>query len=195
MIVALLGFIGILLMIYFVPWRWERIISFLDPGSNPWESGYQLTVSLMSIGRGDWFGVGLGQGLMKMGYLPDAHTDFIFSVIVEETGILGGLMIISLLFALTFRIFLYKQRFVPQKKLFWILFLLWGGYSFGATHFYKCGSSGVDYSLQKVSLLPLISGGGTNLIVICLMIGLVLRIDYENKTSMPITVIKRCVQF
>ena len=55
MIVALLGFIGILLMIYFVPWRWERIISFLDPWSNPWESGYQLTVSLMSIGRGDWF--------------------------------------------------------------------------------------------------------------------------------------------
>ena len=75
----------------------ERIISFLDPWSNPWESGYQLTMSLMSIGRGDWFGVGLGQGLMKMGYLPDAHTDFIFSVIVEETGILGGLMIISLL--------------------------------------------------------------------------------------------------
>ena len=87
LIVALLGLIGISLMIIFVPWRWERIISFVDPWSNPWGSGYQLTLSLMSIGRGDWFGVGLGQGLMKMGYLPDAHTDFIFSVIVEETGI------------------------------------------------------------------------------------------------------------
>ena len=141
MIVALLGFIGILLMIYFVPWRWERIISFLDPWSNPWESGYQLTMSLMSIGRGDWFGVGLGQGLMKMGYLPDAHTDFIFSVIVEETGILGGLMIISLLFALTFRIFHISKDSFLRKKLFWILFLLRCSYSLGPTHFYKCGSS------------------------------------------------------
>ena len=78
LIVAILGLAGIAMMIFFVPWRWERIISFMDPWSNPFTSGYQLTLSLMSIGRGDWFGVGLGQGLIKMGYLPDAHTDFIF---------------------------------------------------------------------------------------------------------------------
>ena len=76
-IVAMLGLFAVALMIFFVPWRWERIISFIDPWSDPWGSGYQLTLSLMSMGRGDWFGVGLGQGLMKMGYLPDAHTDFI----------------------------------------------------------------------------------------------------------------------
>ena len=105
LVVALLGVVAITMMIIFVPWRWERIISFIDPWSDPWGSGYQLTLSLMSIGRGDWFGVGLGQGLMKMGYLPDAHTDFIFSVIVEEMGILGGFAIISLLFGLSFRIF------------------------------------------------------------------------------------------
>ena len=80
--------VGIFNLIYWVPWRWERIISFMDPWNDPFGSGYQLTLSLMSIGRGDWFGVGLGEGLMKMGYLPDAHTDFIFSVVVEEMGLL-----------------------------------------------------------------------------------------------------------
>ena len=79
-----IGFLGILALIYFVPWRWERIISFMNPWEDPYGSGYQLTLSLMSIARGDWFGVGIGEGLMKMGYLPDAHTDFIFAVIVEE---------------------------------------------------------------------------------------------------------------
>ena len=194
MIVASLGFMGILLMIYFVPWRWERIISFLDPWSNPWESGYQLTMSLMSIGRGDWFGVGLGQGLMQMGYLPDALTDFIFAVIVEETGILGGLMIISLLFALTFRIFHISKDSFLRKNYFGFFFSYGVAILLGLHIFINVGvASGLLPT--KGLTLPLISGGGTNLIVICLMIGLVLRIDYENKTSMPLTVVKRRVQF
>ena len=134
-IVALLGLVAVTLMIVFVPWRWERIISFIDPWSDPWGSGYQLTLSLMSIGRGDWFGVGLGQGLMKMGYLPDAHTDFIFSVIVEEMGILGGFIIVALLFGLSFRIFilegnLYSEKitlaftFLMELHFFWVCILL-----------------------------------------------------------------------
>ena len=83
LLVLSLALLGVSALIIFVPWRWERIISFTDPWSDPFGTGYQLTLSLMSIGRGDWFGVGLGEGLMKMGYLPDAHTDFIYSVLVE----------------------------------------------------------------------------------------------------------------
>ena len=194
LIVALLGFLGILLMIYFVPWRWERIISFLDPWSNPLEGGYQLTMSLMSIGRGDWFGVGLGQGLMKMGYLPDAHTDFIFSVIVEETGLLGGLIVISLLFALTFRIFFIGKDSLIRKNYFGFYFSFGVAILLGLHIFINVGvASGLLPT--KGLTLPLISGGGTNLIAVCIMIGLVLRIDYENKISMPIAVIKRRVTF
>ena len=194
LVVALLGVIAITMMIIFVPWRWERIISFIDPWSDPWGSGYQLTLSLMSIGRGDWFGVGLGQGLMKMGYLPDAHTDFIFSVIIEEMGILGGFAIISLLFGLSFRIFFIGRESLLRKNFFGFYFSFGVGLLLGLHTFINVGvSSGLLPT--KGLTLPLISGGGTNLIIICLMIGLILRIDYENKNSMPIPIIKRRAQF
>ncbi len=194
LIVALLGIVAIMMMIIFVPWRWERIISFIDPWSDPWGSGYQLTLSLMSIGRGDWFGVGLGQGLMKMGYLPDAHTDFIFSVIVEELGILGGFAIISLLFGLSFRIFFIGRESLVRKNFFGFYFSFGVALLLGLHTFINVGvSSGLLPT--KGLTLPLISGGGTNLIIVCLMIGLILRIDYENKNSMPIPMIKRRAQF
>ena len=194
LVVALLGVIAITMMIIFVPWRWERIISFIDPWSDPWGSGYQLTLSLMSIGRGDWFGVGLGQGLMKMGYLPDAHTDFIFSVIVEEMGILGGFAIISLLFGLSFRIFFIGRESLLRKNFFGFYFSFGVALLLGLHTFINVGvSSGLLPT--KGLTLPLISGGGTNLIIVCLMIGLILRIDYENKNSMPIPMIKRRAQF
>ena len=194
LVVALLGVIAITMMIIFVPWRWERIISFIDPWSDPWGSGYQLTLSLMSIGRGDWFGVGLGQGLMKMGYLPDAHTDFIFSVIVEEMGILGGFAIISLLFGLSFRIFFIGRESLARKNFFGFYFSFGVALLLGLHTFINVGvSSGLLPT--KGLTLPLISAGGTNLIIVCLMIGLILRIDYENKNSMPIPMIKRRAQF
>ncbi len=194
LVVALLGFIAIMMMIIFVPWRWERIISFIDPWSDPWGSGYQLTLSLMSIGRGDWFGVGLGQGLMKMGYLPDAHTDFIFSVIVEEMGILGGFAIIALLFGLSFRIFFIGRESLVRKNFFGFYFSFGVALLLGLHTFINVGvSSGLLPT--KGLTLPLISSGGTNLIIVCLMIGLILRIDYENKNSMPIPMIKRRAQF
>ena len=194
MIVALLGSLGVILMIVLVPWRWERIISFIDPWSNPWSSGYQLTLSLMSIGRGDWFGVGLGEGIMKMGYLPDAHTDFIFSVIVEETGILGGLLIVALLFGLSFRIFFIGRESIARKNFFGFYYSYGIALLLGLHTFINVGVA-CGLLPTKGLTLPLISYGGTNLIIICLMIGLVLRVDYENKNSMPIPIVKRRAEF
>ena len=193
-IVAFLGVVAVTMMIVFVPWRWERIISFIDPWSDPWGSGYQLTLSLMSIGRGDWFGVGLGQGLMKMGYLPDAHTDFIFSVIVEELGILGGFTIVSLLFALSFRIFFIGRESLLRKNFFGFYFSYGVALLLGLHTFINVGVA-CGLLPTKGLTLPLISAGGTNLIIVCLMIGLILRIDYENKNSMPIPIIKRRAEF
>ena len=194
LIVALLGLVGISLMIIFVPWRWERIISFVDPWSNPWGSGYQLTLSLMSIGRGDWFGVGLGQGLMKMGYLPDAHTDFIFAVIIEETGILGGFLIISLLFGLSFRIFSIGRDSLIKKNFFGFYFSYGVALLLGLHTFINVGVA-CGLLPTKGLTLPLISAGGTNLIIVCLMIGIILRVDYENKNSMPVPHFKRRAHF
>lgn len=194
MIVALLGSLGVILMIVLVPWRWERIISFIDPWSNPWSSGYQLTLSLMSIGRGDWFGVGLGEGIMKMGYLPDAHTDFIFSVIVEETGILGGLLIVALLFGLSFRIFFIGRESIARKNFFGFYYSYGIALLLGLHTFINVGVA-CGLLPTKGLTLPLISYGGTNLIIICIMIGLVLRVDYENKNSMPIPIVKRRAEF
>ena len=194
MIVALLGSLGVILMIVLVPWRWERIISFIDPWSNPWSSGYQLTLSLMSIGRGDWFGVGLGEGIMKMGYLPDAHTDFIFSVIVEETGILGGLLIVALLFGLSFRIFFIGRESIARKNFFGFYYSYGIALLLGLHTFINVGVA-CGLLPTKGLTLPLISYGGTNLIIICIMIGLVLRVDYENKNSMPIPIAKRRAEF
>ena len=193
-IVALLGLVAVTLMIVFVPWRWERIISFIDPWSDPWGSGYQLTLSLMSIGRGDWFGVGLGQGLMKMGYLPDAHTDFIFSVIVEEMGILGGFIIVALLFGLSFRIFYIGRESLLKKNYFGFYFSYGVALLLGLHTFINVGVA-CGLLPTKGLTLPLISAGGTNLIIVCLMIGLILRVDYENKISMPIPTIKRRAEF
>ena len=193
-IVALLGLVAVTLMIVFVPWRWERIISFIDPWSDPWGSGYQLTLSLMSIGRGDWFGVGLGQGLMKMGYLPDAHTDFIFSVIVEEMGILGGFIIVALLFGLSFRIFYIGRESLLRKNYFGFYFSYGVALLLGLHTFINVGVA-CGLLPTKGLTLPLISSGGTNLIIVCLMIGLILRVDYENKISMPVPTIKRRAEF
>ena len=193
-IVALLGLVAVIMMIVFVPWRWERIISFIDPWSDPWGSGYQLTLSLMSIGRGDWFGVGLGQGLMKMGYLPDAHTDFIFSVIVEEMGILGGFIIVALLFGLSFRIFYIGRESLLRKNYFGFYFSYGVALLLGLHTFINVGVA-CGLLPTKGLTLPLISAGGTNLIIVCLMIGLILRVDYENKISMPVPTIKRRAEF
>ena len=180
MIVALLGFIGILLMIYFVPWRWERIISFLDPWSNPWESGYQLTMSLMSIGRGDWFGVGLGNSFQKSFFLPEAHTDFIFAILVEELGIIGGIILILIfvtllvgLISIAFDAF-KKGRHFQSYVVFGIFLLISIQVIFNI-------AVNIGLLPTKGLTLPFISYGGTSIIIMLSLIGIVLRINNENK--------------
>ena len=90
-LVITLALISVLALIIFEPYRWERIIAYMDPWADPDKGGYQLTLSLMAISRGDWFGVGLGESLMKLGYLPDVHSDFIFAVIVLRFQSIEGI--------------------------------------------------------------------------------------------------------
>lgn len=185
-----IGFLGILALIYFVPWRWERIISFMNPWEDPYGSGYQLTLSLMSIARGDWFGVGIGEGLMKMGYLPDAHTDFIFAVIVEEMGLVTGIVILSLLFGLCFRTF-YLARKALSRNLHFCFFVGYGVAILIALHTFINIGVATGLLPTKGLTLPFISYGGTHVLVMCALVGLVLRLDYETKLAMPAVNISR----
>ena len=185
-----IGFLGTLALIYFVPWRWERIISFMNPWEDPYGSGYQLTLSLMSIARGDWFGVGIGEGLMKMGYLPDAHTDFIFAVIVEEMGLVTGIVILSLLFGLCFRTF-YLARKALSRNLHFCFFVGYGIAILIALHTFINIGVATGLLPTKGLTLPFISYGGTHVLVMCALVGLVLRLDYETKLAMPAVNISR----
>ena len=193
-LVITLAFLGILALIRFVPYRWERIISFLDPWAYQNDGGYQLTLSLMAIGRGDWFGVGLGEGLMKMGYLPDAHTDFIFAVIVEEMGLLIAIIIVAVLFFLSFRCFHIAKKAL-DRNLYFGYFLSYGVAILIGLHTFINVGVATGLLPTKGLTLPFVSYGGTNLLIMCALSALVLRVDHETKSSMPAVNISRRVSF
>ncbi len=100
------------------PYRLERLTGFLDPWSDPYNSGFQLTQSLIAIGRGEWLGVGLGNGVQKLFYLPEAHTDFVFAVFAEEFGLFGSLVLIALFLALLWRIYMLGIRAANAERFF-----------------------------------------------------------------------------
>ena len=189
-----LGLLGISALIIFVDWRWERIISFIDPWTDPFGGGYQLTLSLMAIGRGEWFGVGLGEGLMKLGYLPDAHTDFIFSVIVEEMGLFTAILIISTLFFISFRSF-YIGRKALERNLYFGFFVAYGVAILIGLHTFINVGVATGLLPTKGLTLPFLSYGGTNLLIMCCLCALVLRVDQETKSAMPSINISRRVSF
>jgi len=162
------------------PYRLARMTSFLNPWAHPFDSGYQLTQSLIAFGRGGWFGVGLGKSIQKLFYLPEAHTDFLFAVIAEELGLVGTLFVIALFAALVLRIFSIGRRAQELGQHF-AGFLAYGFAIWIATQFIV--SIGVNSGIlpTKGLTLPFMSYGGSSLLIHCLMIALVLRIDYENR--------------
>ncbi|MBN6149999.1 putative lipid II flippase FtsW [Xanthomonas sp. AmX2] len=160
------------------PYRLRRITSFLDPWADQLGSGYQLSNALMAVGRGEWFGVGLGGSVQKLNYLPEAHTDFIFSVIAEELGFVGVCLIVALYALLVGRAFWLGMRCVEMKRHF-------SGYiAFGIGLWISLQSFvsvGVNLGIlpTKGLTLPLISAGGSSVLMTCVAMGLLLRVSYE----------------
>ncbi|GAA0693598.1 putative lipid II flippase FtsW [Dyella marensis] len=159
-------------------YRMKRLTSFMDPWKDPFNDGFQLTQSLMAIGRGEWTGVGLGSSVLKLSYLPEAHTDFIFAVISEELGLAGILGVMSL-FALAVGRGLYlglKGVELGQR---------FAGYvAFGISlmiGLQTMVSIGVNLGAlpTKGLTLPLISYGGSSMVLTCAMAGVLLRATYE----------------
>jgi len=161
-------------------YRMARLTAFLDPWADQYNSGYQLTQSLIAFGRGGWSGVGLGESVQKLFYLPEAHTDFLFAVLAEELGLLGVLLVIILYgivvirgLSIAYNAFT-QQRFFAAYTAYGLIF--WLGLQAAI-------NMGVNAGLlpTKGLTLPLLSYGGASIVINCVLIALLLRIDHENR--------------
>ena len=160
------------------PYRMKRLTAFLDPWADPYNSGFQLTQSLIAIGRGEWFGVGIGDSVQKLFYLPEAHTDFVFAVFAEEFGLAGSMFLIALFAALLWRVFTLGMRAARAERFFEAYIAVGLGTWLGLQAFINVG---VNMGLlpTKGLTLPLISYGRSSLIITMICIGLLLRIHHE----------------
>ena len=180
-LLVLLGALGALLvLVASEPYRIKRLTAYTDPWADPYNTGFQLTQSLIAFGRGEWFGVGLGNSVQKLFYLPEAHTDFVFSIWAEETGFVGALLLIALFAALIGRIMWLGRRALHSGDPFGAYLCYGVALVFAGQAFVNMGvSSGLLPT--KGLTLPLVSYGGTGLIVCCVMLAMVLRIERDTR--------------
>jgi len=173
---------GFVALVIFEPYRVRRFVSFMDPWQDQLGAGYQLSNALMAIGRGEWFGVGLGGSVQKLSYLPMAHTDFIFSVIAEELGLVGVTLVIALYALLVGRALWLGMKCVEMRRHFsgYLAFgiALWMGVQ-------SFISMGVNLGIlpTKGLTLPLVSYGGSSVVMTCAAMGLLLRVSWEYERA------------
>ena len=178
-LVAMLA-VGFAALVLSSPYRMQRIFGFMDPWSDAYGKGYQLSHALIAFGRGEWFGVGLGASIEKLHYLPEAHTDFLLAVIAEELGLVGVALVISLFVWLVFRAFAIGRQAALQERHFAALAAQGIGIWIG---FQTLINMGVNTGLlpTKGLTLPLMSFGGSGLLVNCVALAILLRIDWEGR--------------
>jgi cell division protein FtsW len=165
------------------PYRMERLTTFLNPWADPFDSGFQLTQSLIAIGRGELSGVGLGSSIQKLFYLPEAHTDFVFAVLAEELGLLGVLVVIALYAVVVWRAFAIALQAEKSGNVFAAALAYGIGIWIGLQSFINMG---VNMGLlpTKGLTLPMMSYGGSSMVVMCVAIALLLRIDGETRCTL-----------
>ena len=182
LVIFSLGMSVFILMILTVPWRMKRILSFMNPWDTYQNEGWQLSHSLIAFGRGDWFGVGLGESLQKLHYLPDAQTDFIFAIIAEEMGLLFCVFLVALFSFLIFKCF-YIGRLARHANYYLGSYIAYGvGICIALHVFINIGVSSGMLPTKGITL-PFISFGGSNLLLMFALIALVLRINFEISES------------
>lgn len=174
--------LALVVIIILEPYRLARVVSFLDPWKDAQNTGYQLTHSLMALGRGDWWGVGLGNSVEKLFYLPDAHTDFLFAIYGEEFGFVGVVFLVTLYVLLVWRIFRIGRAAAERSQTFAALLCYGVGVWVALQAFINMGAN-LGLLPTKGLTLPLVSYGGSSLLSSMLALGLVLRIDWENRRS------------
>lgn len=162
-------------------YRLQRLITFTDPWADQFGSGYQLTQALIAFGRGEWFGVGLGNSIQKQFYLPEAHTDFVFAVLAEELGMVGALVTVGLFVFVSVRA-LYIGLWAEKAKQFFAAYVAYGLAFLWIGQFLI--NIGVNIGLlpTKGLTLPFLSYGGSSLVICCVSLALLLRIEWERRT-------------
>ncbi len=164
-------------------YRMQRLTNFIDPWADQFGAGYQLSQALIAFGRGEWLGVGLGNSIQKQFYLPEAHTDFVFSVLAEELGLVGSLLTLALFVFVSVRALYIGLWAEKAKQLFsayvaYGLAIMWIGQILI--------NIGVNAGVlpTKGLTLPFLSYGGSSLVICCVMLGLLLRIEWESRTQL-----------
>ncbi len=172
--------LGAALLVLTSEYRMQRIFGFMDPWTDPYGRGYQLSHSLIAFGRGEWLGVGLGASVEKLFYLPEAHTDFLLAVIAEELGFLGVAAVIALFVWIVMRAFAIGRQAALRERHFAALAAQGLGIWIG---FQALINMGVNMGLlpTKGLTLPLMSFGGSGLLANCIALAILLRIDWENR--------------
>jgi cell division protein FtsW len=166
------------LLVLFSAYRLQRFMAFLDPWADPFKGGFQLTQSLIAIGRGGWFGVGLGASVQKLFYLPEAHTDFLFAVLAEELGLAGVVLTLALFLALAWRAFVIARRAYEGGSKFASYLASGFGLWLGVQAFINIGVN-MGVLPTKGLTLPFMSYGRSSLIVTLAWLGVVLRVNHE----------------
>jgi cell division protein FtsW len=166
------------------PYRLDRLTAFMNPWADPLNDGFQLTQSLIAIGRGGWFGVGLGESVQKLFYLPEAYTDFLFAVLAEELGVIGAVAVIGMYLGVTWRAFAIGRRAARQGHAFGAFIASGLGLWIGLEAFINIGVN-MGVLPTKGLTLPLMSYGGSSLVVTAVAVALILRVGRECETVGP----------
>jgi len=182
LLAAAAGAAAMALLVLLVPYRMARVTSFLDPWADPYNSGFQLTQSLIAIGRGEWFGVGLGESVQKLFYLPEAHTDFLFAVLAEELGLVGVAVTLALFIGLVWRSFWIAQLASRANLRFQAYLAAGFGLWLGCQALINIGVN-MGVLPTKGLTLPLMSYGRSSMIVTLAWVGLLLRVYHEAMQS------------
>ena len=165
-------------------YRLERLQCFLDPWQleNRYDCGYQLTQSLIAFGRGEWFGLGLGNSIQKQFYLPEAHTDFVFAIVAEEWGFIGGTILLTFFAFWVSQFFLLAKKAETNAQLFQAYLLYGFSLILAAQIFINIGVN-IGLLPTKGLTLPLLSYGGSSLIAVFIMVGIALKVGVEEIKS------------
>ena len=177
-----LVFVVTIVIAQWQPYRLERLITFSNPWDHKFDSGYQLTQALIAFGRGEWFGLGMGNSIQKLFFLPEAHTDFLFSIVAEEYGVLGAVLFIFLFFCMVIRGIWIGRNARRLELEFHALLAYAISILLGVQATINIGVN-IGLLPTKGLTLPLVSYGGNSLIVSCVLIAVLLRIEYESREA------------
>jgi cell division protein FtsW len=172
-------------MVWISPYRLRRLLGFTDPWADPYDSGFQLTNSLIAIGRGEWLGVGLGGSVQKLFYLPEAHTDFLFAVYAEEFGLVGTVALVAAFLVVAWRALAIGRASAQAGRMYGAYLAFGIGTWLGVQSFVNIGVN-MGVLPTKGLTLPLMSYGGSSLLVCCTAIGLLLRVAHEARPVVPV---------